>query len=114
MAAKESEAMKKARKLVTQGGLTPYAAAQKVGLTRSAIYMAPWYKEWKKNAKSAKEGLEAAFAHAKERRRVPDELPDHVAMEMAKAYHANAREGIKGRVAGMQAAWRVFLDTVEV
>lgn len=67
-----------------------------------------------KKARSAKEGLEAGFAHAKERRRVPDELPDHVAMEMAKAYHANAREGIKGRVAGMQAAWRVFLDTVEV
>ena len=67
-----------------------------------------------KKAKSAKEGLEAAFAHARERRRVPEELPDHVAMEMAKAYHANAREGIKGRVAGMQAAWRVFLDTVEV
>jgi len=48
MAAKESEAMKKARKLVTEKGLTPYAAAQKVGLTRSAIYMTPWYKEWKK------------------------------------------------------------------
>lgn len=47
MAAKESESMKKARKLVTEKGLTPYAAAQKVGLTRSAIYMAPWYKEWK-------------------------------------------------------------------
>lgn len=48
MAAKESDAMKKARKLVTEKGLTPYAAAQKVSLTRSAIYMAPWYKEWKK------------------------------------------------------------------
>ena len=47
MAAKESEAMKKARKLVTEKGLTPYAAAQKVGLTRSAIYMAHWYKEWR-------------------------------------------------------------------
>ena len=47
MAAKESEAMKKARKLVTEQGMTPYAAAQKVGLTRSAIYMTPWYKEWK-------------------------------------------------------------------
>lgn len=63
-----------------------------------------------KKSKAAKE----CFAHAKERRRVPDELPDHVAVEMAKAYHANAREGIKGRVTGMQAAWRVFLDTVEV
>ncbi len=48
MAAKESAAMVKARKLVTEKGLTSYAAAQKVGLTRSAIYMAPWYKEWKK------------------------------------------------------------------
>ena len=53
MAAKESEAMKKARKLVTEKGLTPYASAQKVGLTRSAIYMAPWYKDWKKNAKTS-------------------------------------------------------------
>ena len=51
MAAKESEVMKKARKLVTEKGLTPYAAAQKVGLTRSAIYMSPWYKEWKKGQK---------------------------------------------------------------
>ena len=54
MAAKESEAMKKARKLVTEKGLTPYAAAQKVGLTRSAIYMAPWYKEWKAAQKSSR------------------------------------------------------------
>ena len=51
MAAKESEAMKKARKLVTEKGLTPYAAAQKVGLTRSAIYMAHWHKDWKKEQK---------------------------------------------------------------
>ena len=51
MAAKESEAMKKARKLVTEQGMTPYAAALKVGLTRSAIYMAPWYKEWKAKQK---------------------------------------------------------------
>ena len=53
MAALESAAMVKARKLVTEQGMTPYAAAQKVGLTRSAIYMAPWYKEWKKNAKTS-------------------------------------------------------------
>ena len=51
MTAKESEAMKKARKLVTEKGMTPYAAAQKVGLTRSAIYMAPWYKAWKATKK---------------------------------------------------------------
>ncbi len=49
MAARESAAMVKARKMVTEGGLTPYAAAQQTGLTRSAIYMAPWYKEWKKD-----------------------------------------------------------------
>ena len=53
MAARESAAMVKARKLVTEQGLTPYAAAQKAGLTRSAIYMATWYKEWKKNAKTS-------------------------------------------------------------
>lgn len=47
MAARESAAMVKAREMVTEQGITPYAAAQKVGLTRSAIYMAPWYKEWK-------------------------------------------------------------------
>lgn len=51
MAARESDAMKKASKLVTEQGLTPYAAAAKVGLTRSAIYMAPWYKAWKANQK---------------------------------------------------------------
>ena len=50
MAAKESAEMVKARKLVTEKGLTPYAAAKKVGLTRSAIYMAPWYKNWKKKS----------------------------------------------------------------
>ena len=47
MAARESAAMVKARKLVTEQGMAPSAAAQKVGLTPSAIYMAPWYKAWK-------------------------------------------------------------------
>ena len=47
MGAKVSDAMVKARKLVTEGGYTPYSAAKECGLTRSAIYMAPWYKEWK-------------------------------------------------------------------
>ena len=37
MAARESAAMVKARKMVTEQGITPYAAAQKVGLTRFAI-----------------------------------------------------------------------------
>lgn len=47
MAARESAAMAKARKLIKGDGLTAYAAAKKVGLTRAAIYMAPWYKAWK-------------------------------------------------------------------
>ena len=47
MAARESAAMVKARKLITVDGLSAYAAAQQVGMTRSAIYMAPWYKAWK-------------------------------------------------------------------
>lgn len=55
MAAKVSAAMVKARKLVTEKGVTPYAAAKECGLTRSAIYMAPWYKKWKaaQNAKTS-------------------------------------------------------------
>ena len=47
MAAKQSAEMVEAKKLVTEKGLTPYAAAQKVGLTKSAIYQAKWYKEWR-------------------------------------------------------------------
>lgn len=54
MAAKESAEMVKARELITVQGWTPYAAAQKVGLTRSAIYTAPWYKEWKEAQQKAK------------------------------------------------------------
>jgi predicted transcriptional regulator len=52
MAARESSAMVKARKMVTEQGLTSYAAAKKVGLTRSAIYMSRWYKEWRDAQKS--------------------------------------------------------------
>ncbi len=47
MGAHESAAMIAARKLITVDGLSAYAAANAVGLTRSAIYMAPWYKRWK-------------------------------------------------------------------
>jgi hypothetical protein len=49
MAAKESAEMGVAKVLVLTIGKTPYAAAKQVGLTRSAIYMAPWYKAWKKS-----------------------------------------------------------------
>lgn len=44
MGARESEAMKVARKLVL-AGKSPYHAAKTAGITRNAIYMAPWYKE---------------------------------------------------------------------
>lgn len=59
MAAHESAAMIEARRLITKHDITPYAAAQIVGLTRSAIYMAPWYKDWKfkqqtRNCKNAR------------------------------------------------------------
>jgi len=49
MAPRESAAMSTARVLITVMGKTPYAAAKQVGLTAASIYMAPWYKEWKKN-----------------------------------------------------------------
>lgn len=50
MGAKESAEMAEARRLVIDLGMTAYAAAKQAGVTRSAIYMASWYKEWK-NAK---------------------------------------------------------------
>ena len=39
---------------------------------------------------------------------LPDKLPDDVATEMVKTYQANG-----GHRAGMQAAYRLFLDRVE-
>ena len=45
---------------------------------------------------------------------LPHELPDDVAVEMVKTYQANARDGLKGQIAGMQAAYRLFLDRVEL
>ena len=62
MAARESAAMVKARKLVTEQGMTTYAAAQKVGLTRSAIYMAPWYKAWKATKNDSRRPLASLVA----------------------------------------------------
>ena len=44
----------------------------------------------------------------------PHELPADVAAEMVKTYQANARDGLKGQIAGMQAAYRLFLDRVEL
>lgn len=44
MGAKESEAMKKAKKLVLEKGMNAAQAARQVGLTKSAIYMTRWWK----------------------------------------------------------------------
>ena len=62
-----------------------------------------------KKAKEATAGLDAAMTHAKARKGLPHELPDDVAVDMVKAYRANA-----GGLAGMQAAYRLFLDRVEL
>lgn len=45
---------------------------------------------------------------------IPTELPVDVAAEMVKTYQANAGDGLKGQIAGMQAAYRLFLDRVEL
>ena len=67
-----------------------------------------------KKAKEAAAGLDAAMTHTKTRKALPHELPDDVAAEMVKTYKANARDGLKGQIAGMQAAYRLFLDRVEL
>ena len=58
-----------------------------------------------KKAKEAAAGLDAAMTHAKARQG----LPDDVAADMVKTYKANA-----GGLAGMQAAYRLFLDRMEL
>lgn len=47
MGARQSAAMVLAKEMVTERGLTAYAAAKATGLTRSAIYMSTWYKSWR-------------------------------------------------------------------
>jgi len=51
MGAKESEAMKKAKKLVLEKGMNASQAAKKVGLTKSAIYMKRWWNEYRRKTK---------------------------------------------------------------
>lgn len=65
-------------------------------------------------ARVAKIEEEAAPLKSKEPRRLPVMLPDEVAVEMVKTYQVNARDGLKGQIAGMQAAYRLFLDRVEL
>jgi len=53
MDAHESEAMRRARELITLWGLTQYAAAQQTGLTRGAISKSSWYRQFIKDKKNA-------------------------------------------------------------
>jgi hypothetical protein len=48
MGAKESLAMKHARNLIIKKKMRAATAARIAGVTANAIYMAKWYKEWKK------------------------------------------------------------------
>lgn len=65
-------------------------------------------------ARVAKIEEEAPPLKSKEPRRLPVTLPEEVAVEMVKTYQANARDGLKGQIAGMQAAYRLFWDRVEL
>ena len=65
-------------------------------------------------ARVAKIEAEAAPLKVKKAPAFPHELPDDVAAEMVKTYQANARDGLKGQIAAMQAAYRLFLDRVEL
>lgn len=46
--------------------------------------------------------------------RLPPSLSDELAAEMARVYHANASEGLGGRIRGMHAAYRLLLDRVDL
>ena len=65
-------------------------------------------------ARVAKIEEQTAPLKAKKAPAFPHELPADVAVEMVKTYQANARDGLKGQIAGMQAAYRLFLDRVEL
>lgn len=65
-------------------------------------------------AKVAKFEEATAPIKSKEPGRLPDKLPPDVAVEMALVFRVNAGEGIRGQMAGMQAAYRIFLDRMEL
>ena len=70
--------------------------------------------ECRKNIKRAIARVAKIEEEAAPLKSLPVMLPDEVAVEMVKTYQANARDGIKGQIAGMQAAYRLFLDRVEL
>lgn len=47
MGARQSPQMVRAKAMVLEHGVTPYAAALACGITRAAIYQAQWYKDWR-------------------------------------------------------------------
>ena len=70
--------------------------------------------ECRKNIKRAAAKVAKFEAETAPLKSLPRMLPDEVAVEMVKTYQANARDGLKGQIAGMQAAYRLFLDRVEL
>lgn len=52
MGAKESQAMKEARRLIMENGLNQYQAAKQAGVTAGAISKASWYREHKERMKT--------------------------------------------------------------
>lgn len=45
---------------------------------------------------------------------LPTYLSDELAAEMVKTFNANKTDGVHGHIRGMQAAYRLFLDRVEL
>lgn len=54
MAPKESAEMRKARKLIIENGLNAKQASKLAGITAQAIYIAPWYQQWKREQEAQK------------------------------------------------------------
>lgn len=51
---------------------------------------------------------------AKKAKGLPAELPPDLAAEMVRTFNANKTDGAMGHVRGMQAAYRLLLDRVEL
>jgi len=56
MGARTSKEMDKAKKLILEQGLTQAQAAKITGLSKAAISMSAWYRDFKKNVKQTEKG----------------------------------------------------------
>lgn len=66
-----------------------------------------------KRTKRAKAGAEFDQA-PKKAKGLPSELPPDLVAEMVRTFNANKTDGAMGHVRGMQAAYRLLLDRVEL